>query len=119
MKKEKEPKKFDIFLVNVGRNNGSVQRGYRPCLIVQNNMGNYYSPTLIIACLSSVIKKLNLPTHVLIEKGYGLKTDSILLAEQLFTIDRSALGDFIGSVTREQDRNRINLALETSLGLQL
>ena len=75
MKQDKEPKKFDIFLVNLQEQNGSVQKGFRPCMVVQNNYGNYYSPTIIVAGMTSVLKKLGLPTHVAICKDYGLNED--------------------------------------------
>ncbi len=118
MEQDKEPKKFDIFLVNLQEQNGSVQKGFRPCMVVQNNYGNYYSPTIIVAGMTSVLKKLGLPTHVAICKEYGLKKDSMVLTEQLFTISQSDLGNYIGNVSKESDRKRIDRALSNSLGLQ-
>ena len=118
MKFEKEPKKFDIYLVDLEERSGSVQRGYRPCMVVQNNYGNYFSPTIIVACMTSVMKKLDLPTHVPLPKNYGLNAESMVLAEQLFTISQSDLGKYIGNVNEDCDRMRINRALRSSLDLQ-
>ena len=76
----------DIYIANLNPFKGSEQGGTRPVLVLQNNDGNYFCPTLIVAPLSSKLKKPNLPTHFLLKKGRGLMTDSIVELEQIKTI---------------------------------
>lgn len=85
-----EYNKYDVIFGEFPDNNGSIQSGYRPGIVIQNNIGNRYSPTLIAIPLTSQIKKLNQATHLLIErnKENGLLKDSMLLAEQIATIDK-------------------------------
>ena len=82
--------KYDVIFGEFPEMDGSVQSGYRPGIVIQNNLGNKYSPTLIVMPLTSKIKNLNQATHLLIKcnKENGLKVDSILLAEQIATIDK-------------------------------
>lgn len=82
--------KYDVIFGEFPDNDGSVQSGYRPGIVIQNNIGNKYSPTLIAIPLTSKIKNLEQVTHMLIEKdeNNGLKVDSMLLAEQIATIDK-------------------------------
>lgn len=83
--------KYDVIFGEFPDNNGSIQSGYRPGIVIQNNVGNKYSPTLIVLPLSSKIKNLEQATHLLIKcnKENGLRTDSILLAEQISTINKN------------------------------
>lgn len=82
--------KYDVIFGEFPDSDGSVQSGYRPGIVIQNNIGNKYSPTLIAIPLTSKIKNLDQATHLLIEsnKENGLKMDSMLLAEQISTIDK-------------------------------
>ena len=97
---------------------GSEQGGIRPVLIVQNDTGNKYSPTVIAAAITSQIGKNKLPTHIEIDsKEVGLKTDSIVLAEQIRTIDKSRLKEKIGHIDDEQVMGKINSAIGISFGL--
>ncbi|WP_459129543.1 type II toxin-antitoxin system PemK/MazF family toxin [Guggenheimella bovis] len=107
----------DIFLADLSTGVGSEQQGRRPVLILQNNMGNRFAPTVIIAPITARMEKTDLPTHVLIrEEVSGLERDSFVLLEQLRAIDKSRLLRKIGSL------NKVNL-METeratliSLGL--
>lgn len=82
--------KYDVIFGEFPDMEGSVQSGYRPGIVIQNNIGNKYSPTLIVMPLTSKTKNLEQATHLLIKrnKENGLKSDSVLLAEQIATIDK-------------------------------
>ncbi len=82
--------KYDVIFGEFPDSDGSVQSGYRPGIVIQNNIGNKYSPTLIAMPLTSKIKNIGQATHMLIkcDKENGLSTDSMLLAEQISTIDK-------------------------------
>ncbi len=96
---------------------GSEQGGVRPVLIIQNNVGNKYSPTVIVAAITSHIEKAKLPTHVeLSAKQYGLEKDSVLLLEQLRTIDKQRLQQKITDLD-DKIMARVDEALKISLGL--
>lgn len=107
----------DIFYANLNPVIGSEQGGIRPVLILQNDIGNKYSPTTIVAAITSRIKKAKLPTHVeLSSERYNLEKDSVILLEQIRTIDKRRLKE---KITRLDDETmlRINAAVEISLGL--
>lgn len=96
---------------------GSEQGGVRPVLIIQNNVGNRYSPTVIVAAITSQIDKAKLPTHVEIEANdYGLDKNSVVLLEQIRTIDKQRLRDKTTELD-EKAMKRIDEALKISLGL--
>ena len=98
---------------------GSEQGGVRPVVIVQNDRGNKYSPTVIAAAITSQTNKNKLPTHIEIgSEDYGLKSDSVILAEQIRTIDKSRLKERIGHIDDESVMNRINSAIGVSFGLE-
>ncbi|HBM79437.1 MAG TPA: PemK family transcriptional regulator, partial [Clostridiaceae bacterium] len=85
-------KRGDIFYADLSPVIGSEQGGVRPVLIVQNDIGNKYSPTVIIAAITSQINKAKLPTHIEISSAeYGLNKDSVILLEQVRTIDKRRL----------------------------
>ena len=87
----------DMYYADLGRGIGSEQEGYRPVLILQNNTGNKYSPTVIVAAISSKVDaKAKLPTHYLLQAENGLELPSLVLLEQLRTIDKKRLGAYIG-----------------------
>ncbi len=108
----------DIYIANLNPFKGSEQGGTRPVLVLQNNEGNYYCPTLIVAPLSSKLKKMNLPTHFLLKKGRGLYTDSIVELEQIRTIDKCRIKRYIGRISPEQMSGLEN-AIYESLGLHI
>ncbi|MEF9984530.1 MAG: type II toxin-antitoxin system PemK/MazF family toxin [Oscillospiraceae bacterium] len=93
----REYKRGDIIYVDFGNNEGSVQSGKRPAMIIGNDKGNYFSPVLIVAPITSQPKK-DIPTHLKINKGIdsGLSSDSIVLIEQPMTIDKKQAGNIIG-----------------------
>jgi mRNA interferase MazF len=109
-------KRGDIYYSDLNPIIGSEQGDFRPVLIVQNNMGNKYSPTLIIAPITGKLGKTSLPTHVIIPKSCGLERDSLVLTEQIRAIDRSRLGDYIGFVGKSV-MSEVDRALSVSIGL--
>ena len=93
--------------------------GIRPVVIIQNDMGNKHSPTVIAAAITSQMGKNKLPTHIEIgPENSKLKTESIVLTEQIRTIDKSRLKEKIGHIEDEQIINKINSALGVSFGLE-
>ncbi len=95
---------------------GSEQGGIRPVLILQNDVGNKFSPTVIAAATTSRLTKAKLPTHIALEKEkFCLPKDSIVLLEQIRTLDKSRLLDYIGELPSET-MNQVNTALLISLG---
>lgn len=108
-------KRGDLFFANLNPVVGSEQGGLRPVLIIQNDIGNNYSPTTIIAAVTSRIKRAKLPTHVEIKKGSSpLNRDSVILCEQLRTIDKKRLAERIGRLDEE-----IMKKVDTALGISL
>ncbi len=111
-------KRGDVFYADLSPVVGSEQGGVRPVLIIQNDIGNKYSPTVIIAAVTSQINKAKLPTHIEISGDeYGLNKDSVILAEQVRTIDKKRLKEKIGHLDEEL-MARVNEALEISFGLE-
>lgn len=106
----------DIFYADLGIKLGSEQDGRRPVLIIQNEVGNEYSPTVIVAVLTSKMKKLNMPTHLLVGSCFGLPEKSVVLFEQLTTIDRKRLERYVGTLDRIT-MLKANKAIKISLGL--
>ena len=95
---------------------GSEQGGIRPVLVVQNDVGNKFSPTVIAAAVTSQLNKAKLPTHIeLSAEAYGLPKDSVVLLEQIRTLDKRRLKDKIG-VLPEGVMNKVNRGLLISLG---
>ncbi|MCL2311450.1 MAG: type II toxin-antitoxin system PemK/MazF family toxin [Firmicutes bacterium] len=111
--------KGDIFYADLSPSIGSEQSGTRPVLIVQNNIGNKFSPTVIAAAITSH-QKNNLPTHITIkaQECQGLKKDSVVLLEQIRTLDKQRLRSKLGKLDKESI-SRVNRALSLSLGLTL
>ncbi len=110
-------KRGDIFYADLSPVVGSEQGGIRPVLIIQNDIGNKYSPTVIVAAITSQINKAKLPTHIEISaKEYGLEKDSVILLEQIRTIDRKRLRERIGRLD-DKLMKKVNEALEISFGL--
>jgi len=110
-------KRGDIFFADLSPVVGSEQGGVRPVLIIQNDIGNRFSPTVIISAITAQIEKAKLPTHVEIKaKAYGLDRDSVILLEQIRTIDKQRLTDKITHLDQEM-MTKVNEALLISLGL--
>jgi mRNA interferase MazF len=110
-------KRGDIFYADLSPVVGSEQGGVRPVLIVQNDTGNKYSPTVIASAITSQINKAKLPTHIEISaKEYGLAKDSVILLEQIRTIDKKRLREKIGHL-EDDIMEKVNEALFISFGL--
>lgn len=110
-------KRGDIFYADLSPVLGSEQGGVRPVLVVQNDVGNKFSPTVIIAAITSQINKAKLPTHLEITADeYGLSKDSVILLEQIRTIDKRRLRERIGRLDDEL-MGKVGEALSISLGL--
>ena len=110
-------KRGDIFYADLSPVIGSEQGGVRPILIVQNDVGNKHSPTVIAAAITSQINKAKLPTHIEIDsKEYGLTKDSVILLEQIRTIDKRRLREKIGHLDSERMKS-VNEAIFVSFGL--
>ena len=110
-------KRGDIFYADLSPVVGSEQGGMRPVLIVQNDVGNKFSPTVIAAAITSQKEKNKLPTHIDVGKaGCGLTKDSVVLLEQIRTIDKKRLKEHMGQLDNGL-MNKIDSALSVSFGL--
>ncbi len=110
-------KRGDIFYADLSPVVGSEQGGTRPVLVVQNDVGNKFSPTVIISAITSKINKAKLPTHIEISaEEYGLSKDSVILLEQIRTIDKKRLREKIGRLDDEL-MEEVDKALSISFGL--
>jgi len=104
-----EIKRGEIYFADLGtENQGSEQSGTRPVVIIQNDIGNRYSPTIIVACITSKLLKNDIPTHVPVE-NFGL-----ILCEQIKTIDKLRLRNRVGKLS-PADESRMNYAIRLSL----
>ncbi len=110
-------KRGDIFYADLRPVVGSEQGGIRPVLVIQNDIGNKYSPTVIVAAVTSQINKSKLPTHLELDaKEFGLSKDSVVLLEQVRTIDKSRLREKVCHLD-ENFMWQIDKSLRVSLGL--
>lgn len=110
-------KRGDIYYADLSPVIGSEQGGMRPVLIVQNDTGNKYSPTVIAAAITSQINKAKLPTHIeLSAQSYGLTRDSVVLLEQIRTIDKRRLKERMGKLD-DTLMNKVDNAIAVSFGL--
>ncbi|MDF2947913.1 MAG: PemK family transcriptional regulator [Bacillales bacterium] len=106
-------KRGDVYFADLSPVVGSEQGGVRPVLIIQNDIGNRFSPTVIVAAITAQIQKAKLPTHVEINaKRYGFDRDSVILLEQLRTIDKQRLTDKITNLDTEM-MERVDEALHS------
>lgn len=109
-------KRGDVYYADLSPVVGSEQGGIRPVLILQNNIGNKYSPTVIVAAITSKIGKSKVPTHVAIGKDRGLTENSVALLEQIRTIDKQRLTDKITHLSDDL-MAEVDAAIRISLGL--
>jgi mRNA interferase MazF len=110
-------KRGDVFYADLSPVVGSEQGGVRPVLVIQNDIGNRFSPTVIVAAITAQIQKAKLPTHVEIEaKTHGMEKDSVILLEQIRTIDKQRLTDKITHLEDDTMR-KVDDALQISVGL--
>lgn len=106
----------DLFYADLNPVVGSEQGGIRPVLVIQNDVGNHFSPTVVAAAITSRKAKNSLPTHILLENVPGLAPTSLLLLEQLRTIDRKRLRGYIGRISKEK-MLEIDATLAISIGI--
>ncbi|MBQ4543368.1 MAG: type II toxin-antitoxin system PemK/MazF family toxin [Clostridia bacterium] len=112
-------KRGDMYYADLSPVVGSEQGGVRPVLIVQNDIGNKYSPTVIAAAITSQINKAKMPTHIEINaESYGLQKDSVVLMEQIRTIDKKRLKEKIGHIDGDL-MAKVDEALLVSFGLEI
>lgn len=110
-------KRGDVFFADLSPVVGSEQGGVRPVLVIQNDIGNRFSPTVIISAITAQIDKAKLPTHVEIDADvYGFERDSVILLEQIRTIDKQRLTDKITHLDGEM-MAKVDEAIQISLGL--
>lgn len=110
-------KRGDVYYADLSPVVGSEQGGVRPVLIIQNDIGNRFSPTVIVAAITAQIQKAKLPTHVEIDgEMHGFDRDSVILLEQIRTIDKQRLTDKITQLDSETMR-KVDDALQISVGL--
>ena len=110
-------KRGDIYYADLSPVIGSEQGGLRPVLIIQNDVGNKYSPTVIAAAITSQINKTKLPTHIeLYAENFGLAKNSVILLEQIRTIDKRRLKEKMGHLD-EKLMSKVNDAISVSFGL--
>lgn len=114
---KKEIQRGDLFYYDFGEREGSIQSGVRPVLVVQADCYNQNAPTVIVACLTTVIKKRYLPSHIIIGEDFGLKKPSMVLLEQIQTVNKDQLTDYIGCVDDENLWRQMNAALKKIFGL--
>ena len=115
---EHNVRRGDIYYADLSPVVGSEQGGTRPVLIVQNDTGNRHSPTVIAAAITSQLGKARLPTHIRVPgPEVGLAKDSVILLEQIRTLDKRRLREHMGRLTEEQ-MGRVNEALAVSFGLE-
>lgn len=112
----KNIRRGEIYYADLSPVVGSEQGGIRPLLILQNDIGNRFSPTTIVAAITSVPKKSALPTHVTIDCDF-LESESIVLLEQIRTIDKFRLTDYLGKL-EQADMSRVDRAILVSFGIE-
>lgn len=110
-KRNVQPRRGDIFFVDLG-----PKRGCRPVLVIQNDVGNVNSSSVIVASITSAEKK-PLPTHVKLDQRHGLKKPSTATVEDILTIEKSRLTNHLGTVINTEAEKRLNKAIRISLGL--
>jgi len=110
-------KRGDIYYANLSPVVGSEQGGHRPVLVIQNDVGNKYSPTVIVAAITSQISKAKLPTHIEINaRQFNLDKDSVILLEQMRTLDKRRLKEKVTHLS-EEIMGKVDEAIRISLGL--
>ena len=110
-------KRGEVYVADLSGSIGSEQTGTRPVVIIQNDIGNQHSPTVIVACITTKAKKTGMPTHIIVRMSEGsLSRRSMIMAEQLRTIDRKRLRDRIGTVD-DLTQQQIDRAISISLAL--
>ncbi|MEJ6348068.1 type II toxin-antitoxin system PemK/MazF family toxin [Holzapfeliella sp. He02] len=113
----KHIKRGDVYYAELSPVVGSEQGGLRPVLIIQNDIGNRYSPTVIVAAITTRIQKPKMPTHIAFEPQGKIDYPSVILLEQIRTIDKTRLKDLVAELSDEK-MQEVNQALSISIGLE-
>jgi len=113
-----EIKRGEMYYADLSPTVGSEQSGIRPVLVIQNDTGNFFSPTVVVAAISGRTKKSRMPTHCLIPAGTGLEISSVALLEQVRTIDKLRLHNYIGKLD-EITMKGIDRAIAVSMGIDI
>lgn len=108
----------DIYLVDFDPVVGSEQGGIRPALVLQNDIGNFFSPLLMVAPVTTQLKRLDLPTHVLLDKVRGLNATSMVEIEQSNSIDKQRVHRYLGKINKEQMK-AVEAALLIEFGMEI
>lgn len=111
-----QPRRGDIFFADLRNAGNGSKRGFRPVIILQNNKGNINSSSVIVAVITSV-KKKHLPTHVRLGPQHGLKKPSVAILEDILTIGKENLINYLGTVINTDAEEKLNEAICISLGL--
>ena len=117
LKKDWVYRRGDIYYADLNPVCGSEQGGKRPVLVIQNNKGNTHSPTLIVATITTKLNKKSnhFPTHYIIRENPAFTEPSVIMLEQIRTIDKTRLSDYLGQISKE-DMERVETAVAVSLG---
>ena len=110
-------KRGQIYFYDFGTNEGSIQNGYRPVLVIQSDDFNEYSPTTVVAAITTAVKKTYLPSHIYLGESYGLSLPSMVMLEQIRTVNQDDLYDFIGQINDDETLNQITKGLKKTFGL--
>ena len=112
-----KPRRLDIYWIDLGKGNGSIQGGLRPCVVTTNDMVNKFSPVIQVAPITSMTKK-KLPTHVNVKQGEaGLSKDSTILLEQNMPVNKTQIRSYVGTVTDREVARQINQAIKIQMGV--
>lgn len=113
---KKHVKRFEIYRYNFGEHAGSIQSGFRPVLVIQDDRMNENSTTTIIAAITTAVKKTYLPSHVFLGQEYGLEKPSMVMMEQLTVVNQADLTRFVGKIDDERTQRRVANAAKKALG---
>lgn len=117
MKNKRTVSYGEIYLYDFGKHEGSIQNGFRPALVIQDNRLNEHSPTTVIAAITSAVKKEYLPSHVFIGQQSGLTKPSMVLLEQIACVNQSDLSTYVGAIEGEKMKRIIRSGLKRTFGL--
>lgn len=117
LKNNKQIKRGQVYYINLEPGFGSEQSGRRPCLILQNNTSNKFSPAVVVAVLTTKLDKHRLPTHVLLSEQSKMPRKSVVLLEQIMTIGRKRIGRYVTTLS-DEDMLKVDRALKISLALK-
>jgi mRNA interferase MazF len=116
-RKERRIKRLQIYFADLNPVMGSEQGGRRPVLVIQNDVGNRFSTTTIVCVITGKTPKSVLPTHVALGVEHGLPQSSYVLCEQIRTIDKNRLAEFVCEIKNNDKKNELNKAIMISLGM--